>query len=142
MVGFMIKKHYQIVFGEYAIIFIKIYIKFYLQQTFIKRFLNFTDQIKKSKKIALKNVFHLIKKDTQSVTGKNLREILLLTDKNDISELGPLDSQNIKYKVVPPGEEWRIDFLKELINVRTGDLQVNGFTEAEINSIIGDICSS
>ena len=87
-------------------------------------------------------MLHLIEKDTQSVTGSNLRQILVLTEKTDISELNPADSQSIKYCNVPSGEEWRIGLLKELINVRTGNLQVNGFTEAEINSIIGDICRS
>ena len=114
----------------------------HLKTMLIKRFLSFIEQIKKSNKIALKNVLKLIEYDTQSVTGSNLREILLLTEKNDVSELRPIDSQNIKYKEVPEGEEWRINLLKELIDVRTGDLKVNGFKEAEIKLIIDDICSS
>ena len=56
----------------------------HLKSTLIKRFLSFIDQINKSPKIALKKLYHTIKDDTQSVTGYNLRRIMLMVNKNDI----------------------------------------------------------
>ena len=65
----------------------------------------------------------------------NLREILLLTDKNDVSELCKEDAQQIIYKEVPEKENWRISSLKELINVRCGSSELIGFTEKLLTSL-------
>ena len=79
-------------------------------------------------------------KDTRSVTGKNMRNILLLTDKVRVNDITPDDITGIKYRDVPEDESWRIGFLKERIEVKHGDFQVNGFSFDAIEFIINDIC--
>ena len=113
----------------------------HLKTFLIQRFLNFISQIRKSKKQALKNILKLIQYDTRSIAGSNLREILLLTDKNDVSELCKEDADQIIYKEVPKEENWRISSLKELINVRCGSSELIGFTEKEIEHMINFVCS-
>ena len=98
--------------------------KSHLKEILVKRFLNFVKKIESSKKIAIKNVLNTVKNNVQSVTGKNLRNIMLLTDKVSIADLTPEDASSIKYREVPEKEFWRIGFLKELIELRDGDLQV------------------
>ena len=44
----------------------------HLRTIIVERYLKFCHEIRKSKKIALKNVFQLIETDTKSVTGSNL----------------------------------------------------------------------
>ena len=73
----------------------------HLRSSLIKRFLSFTEQIMKSPKIALKNLFKTVMYDTQSVTGYNLRRIMLMVNKNDISELRTTDAFNLQYMPVP-----------------------------------------
>ena len=51
------------------------------------RFLNFINSIKNSSKGILKNMLDLIKYDCQSTTGRNLRKLLLSTEKAHIEEL-------------------------------------------------------
>ena len=108
----------------------------HLKTILIKRYLNFIDQIRKSKKSALKNLLRLIENDTRSITGSNLREILILTKKKQIFELCLEDAELIKYKDVPESENWRIQCLTDLINVRCGISELDGFTEKDINHMI------
>ena len=107
----------------------------------IQRFLNFISQIRKSKKNALRNILKIVEYDTRSTTGNNLREILLLTKKNDISELSPEDAELIRYKEVPEEEVWRTQCLKQLIDVRWERSQMSGFTEKEIDGMISFVSS-
>ena len=76
--------------------------------------LNFIRQIDNSKKCAIKGVLKAIKHDTQSVTGKNLREIMFLVEKSDVCDLIPEDAMKIAYKKIPESEEWRVSLLNEL----------------------------
>ena len=112
----------------------------HLKTVLIKRFLNFIDQIRNSKKVALKSVLELVIKDARSVTGKNMRNILLLTDKVKVNEITPEDISKIKYRVVPEEETWRVGFLRELIEVKHGDLQVFKFTADEVQDMLYIVC--
>ena len=103
----------------------------HIKKTFIKRFLNFISQIKKSSKIALKNVFHTIKHDCMSVTGSNLRNIMLLVDKASIEDLCPEDYNLVKYHEIPEEETWRVNIIKELVDVNWGECFVDGFSRDE-----------
>ena len=111
----------------------------HLKTLLIERFLNFITQIRKSNKNALRNVLKMVENDTRSITGSNLREILLLTDKNDIYDLCKEDGKLITYKEVPEAELWRIESLKELIDVRWGRSE---FTEKEIEQMINFVSTN
>ena len=71
-----------------------------LKFTLIKRFLGFISQIEKSKKILPNILLQTIKRDCRSTTGSNLRNILLLTTKDDISDLVPSDVSQMEYQPV------------------------------------------
>ena len=108
----------------------------------MKRFLRFCELIMKSKKNALKTVFLNIRRNVKSVTGRNLRKLMFMTGKSDISELTSDSMRNIEYNPVPIDEEWRIQMLKELIMVKQGERDVENFSQEEINEIIEFVCSS
>ena len=110
--------------------------------TLITRFLTFISRIEKSKKILPRVLLQAIKRDCRSVTGSNLRNILLLTRKDDISEIFESDIQQMIYMPVPNHEEWRIEMLKELIDVKWGDATIDYFDDREITEIIEEICTT
>jgi hypothetical protein len=58
-----------------------------LKFVLLERFLSFLNQIENSKKLVPKQMLNFIKHDVRSTTGYNLRNLLLLTDKNTIDEL-------------------------------------------------------
>ena len=114
----------------------------HLKFTLITRFLTFISSIEKSKKILPRVLLQAIKRDCRSVTGSNLRNILLLTRKDDISEIFESDIQQMIYMPVPNHEEWRIEMLKELIDVKWGDATIDYFDDREITEIIEEICTT
>ena len=114
----------------------------HLKFTLITRFLNFLSQIKKSPKILPNILLKTIERDCRSVTGSNLRNILLLTKKDDISQLVYSDISEFVYMPVPDHEKWRIEMVNELIEVKWGKAAIDNFDEPEINEIMNELCTT
>ena len=110
--------------------------------TMMKRFIRFTENIRHSKKVALRALIKVIRKNTLSVTGSNLRNIMLLTGKSSIDSLLPTDVDIMTFSEVPVSESWRINFLTELIDLKNGDITVPGFTLAEYKEIVSHLCTT
>ena len=109
----------------------------HIKKTFIKRFLSFIEKIKTSNKIALKNVFNVVKHDCQSVTGSNLRNIMLMVDKNRITDLDVDDASKISYHEIPQEELWRVDLVNQLVDAMWGECTVEGFSRDELEYMLG-----
>ena len=112
----------------------------HLKSTLIKRFLSFTEQIMNSSKVALKCLYNILKYDTQSVTGFNLRKIMLLLEKTSIDELKPSDANEAKYFPVPDSENWKIDLINEITDIKFGIMSLNDFPHDELDEILKQIC--
>ena len=110
--------------------------------TMMKRFINFTEKLKGSKKVVLKVLFKAIRKDTLSVTGNNLRNIMLLTGKHDVDCLLASDLDGMTFSQVPDSERWRLNFLSELIDLKNRECFVPGFTFHEYDEIVHYLCTS
>jgi hypothetical protein len=83
----------------------------------------------------------VVKKDVQSITGSNIKKILISLKKEDIGQVAPSDALTIKYNPVTEENEWRIKLLKELIEIRHGQLNVD-LTAEKIEEMIIDICTT
>ena len=114
----------------------------YLKFTLFTRFLNFIAQIEKSPKILPNILLQAFKHDCRSIMGSNLRNIMLLTTKDNIAKLVNSDITEIVYMPVPDHEGWRIDMLQELIDVKWGDTEITNLEENEIDDIIAEICTT
>ena len=110
----------------------------HLRITLYVRFLNFIKQLKSTRKNASRLLFYHIMHDVGSNTGRNLRRIMLQTNKDTVDELATSDVKDIKY--FPTDEYWRPILLKEFIQLTDGSLVVDGFTTDELKLIIDDIC--
>ena len=96
--------------------------------------------MKDSKKVALKNLFNIVKHDCRSVTGRNLLNIMILTDKPNIDTLVPNDAMSIKYNEIGEVDAWRIGFVNELTDVKFGEAFVDGFSRKELEEILRFVC--
>ena len=105
------------------------------------RFLSFIQSIRNSKKFCLRNLLRSVEHDTRSVTGNNLRRLMLESGTFDIRNLRPKDAE-IGYFCVPEKEEYRIEFIKELIEVKNNELEVIGFDNQELDDILSYLCVS
>ena len=70
-------------------------------------------------------MLEFIKKDTRTITGKNIREILKTTDNDDIMSMNVQEVKSkLIFKDIPENEHWRVPLIKELTNIRQNVLQV------------------
>ena len=113
----------------------------HLKIILIKRFLGFIKQIETSKKVLPYFLLQTVKADCRSTTGSNLRNILLLTSKDDIDKLVPTDAFEIEYEPVCEENEWKINLAMELIDIKHGDATLEQFSSLEVEDILEHICT-
>ena len=78
--------------------------------------------------------------DVRSTTGLNLRKILLQTNKQSVDELMKDDISDVKYHPTLAEDKWKETLLLEILDVRDGQLEVDGFSDEELNEIVEQIC--
>ena len=112
-----------------------------MKQIFAQRFLKFCDKLKNSKKAVIKDTFNKIKLDVRTTTGKNLAELSELVNK-PVTKLSHSDASEVTYKAIDGEQKYRIDFIQKIIYVKNSNLDVNGFSEAELDQILEHPCTS
>ena len=114
----------------------------HIMATIYKRYHGFVNNILSSNKKCLSFLGKHIINDAGSLTAQNIKLIENKTGLKDILSLSASSiSENFTYNKVPDGEEWRIAFVEELMQLRSGNLEVvmpNGeyFSTKEINKLI------
>ena len=99
-------------------------------------------KVKESPKTVLQQLYSLASVDTRTVTGANLRSILLLTNQLHVDHLTPSLVGNIPYNMIDKSETWRISLAKELIDIKSGDLKMpEGWSREELDSILNEACT-
>ena len=114
----------------------------HLRKILIKRFISFIKQVESSNKIAAKDLLNVIRKDTMSVTGNNIRVVLRSVDRWTMEDIQPSDIDKIWYHDIPDEEKWRVSMIIELMEVKMNECEVEGFTDAEILELLNHLCSS
>ena len=104
-----------------------------------KRFLTFTKKLRQSEKPVLRSMIGLVEHDVQTVTGRNLRRILQLTEKPSIQNLKASDMDDVNLHGDP--ELWRVLAIKEILEIRAGELQLpDGWAQGELETILMAAC--
>lgn len=104
-----------------------------------KKFISFIRNIATSTKTVLRNLLHTVKHDCRSITGRNLRKIMLLANKTNVNDVTVDDMDNLVYCAVPIGEQWKVDFAKEIIQVKNRNLEINILDNSELEDILQTI---
>jgi hypothetical protein len=112
----------------------------HVRLTLVSRFLGFMDQIKKSQKLIPKMLLSHIQYDVRSTTGQNLRKIMLQTNKLSVDQLKKDDISCLKYHPTSAEDKWKEGMVKELLEARDNQLQIEGFASEELNEILEHIC--
>jgi hypothetical protein len=86
-----------------------------------------------------KQLLNTIQNDTRSITGSNIRKILLLTSKESIEQITDFDIE-IEYAKMSDENRWRVNIIKEITDVKFGQLTINGFSEEECEEILQFAC--
>ena len=78
-------------------------------------------------------LLNLIKNNTDTITGRNIREILNITNENNIMNLNIDKLRKHKFSELPENEKWRITMIKELTNIKLKNLQVKFTNDQELS---------
>ena len=83
-----------------------------------------------------------VKNDTRSITGANIRKLLILTKKDNIDSISAKYIDDIEYEEIFNEDLWRDNVIKELTDVKFGQLNIEGFSDDEFKEILHYACTS
>ena len=106
-----------------------------------RRFVNFLKMINQSNKVAPKVLFQHVKNDVRSVTGSNIRCLLLEFDEGNLNDVEPKLKSHILHPV-PELEDWRIGLLFDAINNVEDSCFIEDFDKTMTKDIINYVCTS
>lgn len=96
----------------------------------------------KESKPVLRQLYKIASSDVRTVTGGNLRNILLLTDKLQVEDLEPSLVDNIMYHKIEDKDIWRVGMIKELMDMKHGDVLLpEGWSKEELDMILDYACT-
>ena len=108
----------------------------------MRNYLGFIQRIKDSSKPVLRQLYKIASSDVRTVTGGNLRNILLLTDKLQVEDLEPSLVDNIMYHKIEDKDIWRVGMIKELMDMKHGDVLLpEGWSKEELDMILDYACT-
>ena len=67
---------------------------------------------------------------------------MILTKKDSIESISAKDIENIEFEEISKDDLWRVEVIKELIDVKFGQLNVDGSSDDECNEILHYVCTS
>ena len=113
----------------------------HVKQVFAKRFLKFCDRLMNSDKTVIRETFQKIKLDVRTITGHNLAELSELLSK-PVQVLTPSDASKVVYARIEDSDAFRVDFIREILDVQHGCLNLDGFNDDEYGLILKYLCTS
>ena len=114
----------------------------HLRRTLVRRYLSFVKAVANSTKKPLRMLLEISRRDVRTTTGSNLRRIMLLTGKGTVEDLEVKDANSLHYHKVPACEEWRLNLLKELIDIKNEEIDVPGIDMYQLDQIINYVCTT
>ena len=107
----------------------------------MKNYLGFIKRVRESPKFVLRQLYHLSSNDTRTVTGSNLRSILVMTKVIKVADLYPGVGDKIKYLKAEESELWRSGLIAELLEIKYGIISPpDGWTEADLEKVLNVTC--
>ena len=113
----------------------------HLRYNLLKRFLGFTERLRTSNKHVVKKIFEYIKHDCESNTGNNLRSIMIECNAVHIDKISRSSIDKLIYQKIPTEDEWRLEFVKELLEIKDNQLAVD-LNRKDIDDILRYVCTS
>ena len=116
----------------------------------IIRYIKFLHSIKKSQKIAAQYLLGKVLRNCNTLTGRNVRYVLDKTSADDIFKINLTNvKKSIKFSEIPQHDRWRLNFVKELVNLKNENLELeedendeNNFTTEELEEILLYLCTT
>ena len=104
-----------------------------------RRFMRFIRNISTSVKEVLRNMLNVIKYDCRSNTGRNFRKLVLL---ENTCEEYPDSLVGKPYREMKDTDIWKINVMKEIIHLKSKDLELNQLSYDELEDISKFVCGT
>ena len=114
----------------------------HIKKVLLSRYLGFIEKIMSSGKQAIKMLAETAKKDVRSVTGQNFRHIMLLLGKTSVEAVEKIDVKEIEYFPISKEDSWKVDVIKEIVEVKSTAIEIDNFEEEELDNILLYLCTS
>ena len=115
----------------------------HMKTLLMMRMISFVNKLHESKKPVLRQLIDLTRRNTRTVTGRNLRGILLLTPKSRVEDLTVEDAKNIQYHPLTEDDRWRVPVIKDILMIRSGELKMpEGWSMVELSELLEEACTS
>ena len=101
-----------------------------------ERYIKFIKNIELSEKRVLRKTLLVVKRDCRSTTGGNLRNLMKLTGKTSVDDLEIGGTLGLLYNQIPEGDEWKVNFARDLINWKSDDVSL---TKCEAEQILDEV---
>ena len=108
----------------------------HIRRSITRRFINFSQNLSISENPNIRLLHNIQGSDLRSVYGRNIANICKDAGVRSLRDVNP---DNISINPIPNGDEWKIPFLKDLLEARS-DNSDNFLNTEEINSIIDFLC--
>ena len=116
--------------------------KEHMKLKLIRNYLGFVKALRNSTKYILKVLYKISSRDVRTVTGSNLRNILLLTNEMQVDKLRPTMVDNISYKQIDESQMWRVPLVLEILDIQHGVKNLGGeWTDEELKQILTTACT-
>ena len=106
----------------------------------IRRFM-FIRKLKESKKPIIQELLKETLENTLSFTGRNMRSIMMMTEKTNVNMLTLEDIKAIEYHPYTKEENWKKNLLGETMELKYGLLSTQ-LNDEEINAMVDYLCTS
>ena len=114
----------------------------HVKRVLISRFLGFMEKIASSNKRAVKMLMETSKKDVRSITGQNFRNIMLLVGKTSVDKVEKEDAKNVEYHPIKNEDLWKVAAIQEVIEVKSRTLEIDDFSQNELEDKLTYLCTS
>ena len=133
----MIRDLFNLPYGTHRYILNAISGVHHLKIKVIRRFAKFYRKLEKSGNPLINNLFNKQYSDYRSSFGRNHNNVALVSNSQDLSIAKIL---NIKLHEIPEGQQWRVDMVKELCQVRNNNLNLPELSDTELDAVLDHIC--
>ena len=100
-----------------------------------QRFTKFADKIASSDNPQVRLLHHYQKSDWRSTYGRN---IMNLCQEAGVEDLSEVDTSLLVVNPIPQGEEWRVNFLSDLLSARDGNHSL--ISVEEVTVLMNYVC--
>ena len=106
------------------------------------RYVKFTQSLVASTKPSVCYLARLVRNDNRTLMGRTISKISREINVAKALLTNMIVNKAMVYFPVPDDQHWRVDIIKELLNVRRNLLSLHGITSVETTTMIDYLCST